>query len=206
MTTAVVSGNDKAQRLSLARWKVPLGLAVALVVAYLVIAADAGNQAQAQYINALTIGAIYALIALGLHDGLRHHRAHQLRPRRRLHGRLVRVAGACSRALGFTSAVTDPVVLIGVLLLTFVVSMLVMGVRGRAHRAVRLPAAAQRAAPGAADHGHRRQLHPPEHRLQCTISNSIVTVPQLMPNYAAHDRPHPDPPDQPVRRSSSPSS
>ncbi len=65
MTAAVVSGNDKAQRPSLGRWKTPLGLLIALVVAYAIIAADAGNQAQAQYINALTIGAIYALIALG---------------------------------------------------------------------------------------------------------------------------------------------
>ena len=35
--------------------------------------------------NALVLGAIYALVADRVHDGVRHHRADQLRPRRRLH-------------------------------------------------------------------------------------------------------------------------
>ncbi len=40
-----------------------------------------------QFINGLTIGSVYALIALGLHDGVRRPRDDQLRARRRVHGR-----------------------------------------------------------------------------------------------------------------------
>ena len=46
-------------------WRTPVGIAVALIVSYVVIAIGAGAQAQEQFINALTIGALYALIALG---------------------------------------------------------------------------------------------------------------------------------------------
>ena len=198
MTTAVASGNAKAQRLSLARWKVPLGLAAALVVAYLVIAADAGNQAQAQFINALTIGAIYALIALGytMVYGI-------IELINFAHGEIFMCGSFVSwcllTTLGFTDADRPiPLVLIGALLLTFVVSMLVMGMVGVRHRAVRLPAAAERAAPGPADHGHRRQLHPPEHRLR-DGQQLHRHGPPAHPQHAAHDRPDPDQPDQPVR-------
>ena len=46
-------------------------------------------------INGLTIGAFYALVALGLHHGLRRPQADQLRPRRSVHvGRLPGLDGA----------------------------------------------------------------------------------------------------------------
>jgi branched-chain amino acid transport system permease protein len=180
MTTAVVSGNDKAQRLSLGRWKVPLGLAVALVVAYLIIAADAGNQAQAQYINALTIGAIYALIALGytMVYGI-------IELINFAHGEIFMCGSFVSwfllTSLGFTNAVTDPVVLIGALLLTFVVSMLVMGMVGVliervAYRRLRN---APRLAPLITAIGISFIL---QNIVFVTISNSIVNSPQLIPN------------------------
>ena len=43
-----------------------------------------------QLINGLSLGAMYALLALGLHPGLRHPGADQLRAFQRVHGRLVR--------------------------------------------------------------------------------------------------------------------
>ena len=47
------------------RWSVPIGVTISLVVAYLLMVIGSGPQAQEQFINALTIGAIYALIAIG---------------------------------------------------------------------------------------------------------------------------------------------
>ena len=43
----------------------PLVILISLAVAYVLMVIGAGPQAQEQFINALTIGAIYALIALG---------------------------------------------------------------------------------------------------------------------------------------------
>ena len=40
-----------------------------------------------QIINGLVLGSMYALVALGWHDGLRHHQPDQLRARRGAHGR-----------------------------------------------------------------------------------------------------------------------
>ena len=90
-----------------------------------------------------------------LHDGLRHHPAHQLRPRRggddRLHGRLLgdrarSPAAACRRCV-----IVRPRHRCGG------AGVHGGGLHGGAHR---LPPAAQRAAPGAADHRDRRVDHP----------------------------------------------
>src|SRR4051794_35806793 len=72
---------ERARRPSLGRWRGPAFIAVTVVVAYLLLyigvvyAAnnvnqplsfnDALSQTEQQFINAITIGAVYALIALG---------------------------------------------------------------------------------------------------------------------------------------------
>jgi branched-chain amino acid transport system permease protein len=106
--------------------KGPLALVITLVVLYLVMIAGAGPQAQDQFINALTIGAIYALIALGytMVYGI-------IELINFAHGDIFMCGSFVSwwllTTLGFSGAISDPIVLTGVLILAFVVSMLVMG-------------------------------------------------------------------------------
>ena len=112
-----------------------------------------------------------------LHDGLRDHRAHQLRPRRHLHGRRVPVGRVPRRDHGPDRArVYDPVPLI-----------LAPGRRARVHdadhrpaqrrhRAVCLPTAAERPATRTADHRHRRVVHPAERRPRS--SSARATAPR----------------------------
>src|SRR5215212_7020149 len=82
-----------------------------------------------QFINALTIGGVYALIALGytMVYGI-------IELINFAHGEIFMVGSFVSwwllTTLGFTGAITDPLLLIGVLALTFIVSMVVMGVVG----------------------------------------------------------------------------
>ena len=64
MTTAVSEPRAARMRID-QRWSVPIGVTISLVVAYLLMVIGSGPQAQEQFINALTIGAIYALIAIG---------------------------------------------------------------------------------------------------------------------------------------------
>ena len=61
-----------------------------------------------------------------LHARLRHRRAHQLRPRRGLHARLVRRRRASSRTIGLTATTGIPGLILG-LILALIVAMVAMG-------------------------------------------------------------------------------
>jgi branched-chain amino acid transport system permease protein len=128
MTTAV-SGSRSARLQIDRRWSLPLGIVIALTAAYLLMLVGAGPQAQEQFINALTIGAIYALIAIGytMVYGI-------IELINFAHGEIFMVGSFVSWwlliTLGFSGAIQDPVLLIEVLVLSFAVSMIVMGVVG----------------------------------------------------------------------------
>ena len=106
-----------------------------------------------------------------LHDGLRDHRAHQLRPRRRVHGRHVHVAvlpvepaGAARLPRPAPPTARSP----SRSSLALSCSRLRLrhdghGPHQRDHRALRLPAAAPRPARRPADHRDRRLADPAEH-------------------------------------------
>jgi branched-chain amino acid transport system permease protein len=195
MTTAVEEPS-RAARLSIdPRWRLPIGIAIALVVAYLLLVAGscttAGtgecsklDQGQQQFINALTIGGVYALIALGytMVYGI-------IELINFAHGEMFMVGSFVNwwllTTLGFSGAITDPLVLIPVLMLTFVVSMGVMGVVGvvierLAYRPLRN---APRLAPLITAIGVSFIL---QNLVFVGISNSIVTVPQIIPNPVLH--------------------
>jgi len=174
---------------------VPITAAIVLVVAYLIIfagvvsqahlsqnltTADALSQAQAQFINAVTIGAIYALIALGytMVYGI-------IELINFAHGEIFMCGSFVSwwllTSLGLSGAINDPLLLVGVLILSFVVSMLVMGVVGvvierLAYRPLRN---APRLAPLITAIGVSFIL---QNIVFVAISNSIVTIPQIIPN------------------------
>ncbi len=166
-------------RLPSARWRAPLGTIVALVLSYLVIANGAGAQAQEQFINALTIGALYALIALGytMVYGI-------IELINFAHGEIFMcgsfVAWGMISTFGFTGAITDLGVLAVVLVAVFLVSMVVMGIVGViierfAYRRLRN---APRLAPLITAIGVSFIL---QNIVFVGISNSIVTVPKLIP-------------------------
>jgi branched-chain amino acid transport system permease protein len=168
---------------------------IVLVVAYLIIlagvvsqshvsqnltTADALSQAQAQFINAVTIGAIYALIALGytMVYGI-------IELINFAHGEIFMCGSFVSwwllTTLGFSGAINDPILLLGIIILSFVVSMLVMGVVGvvierLAYRPLRN---APRLAPLITAIGVSFIL---QNIVFVAISNSIVTIPQIIPN------------------------
>ena len=174
-------------------WRAPLAAAAALVVAYFVIlggiladpsqhltVTSAIPQAQAQFINAVTIGAIYALIALGytMVYGI-------IELINFAHGEIFMCGSFVSwwllTTLGFSGAITDPLLLVGVLLLAFAVSMVVMGVVGvvierLAYRRLRN---APRLAPLITAIGVSFIL---QNIVFVVVSNSIVTTPQIIPN------------------------
>jgi branched-chain amino acid transport system permease protein len=162
------------------RWQMPLAILASLVVAYGLMVIGAGAQAQEQFINALTIGAIYALIALGytMVYGI-------IELINFAHGEIFMVGSFVCwwllTTLGITGAITDPVVLVVVLALAFGVSMIVMGVVGvvierLAYRPLRN---APRLAPLITAIGVSFIL---QNLVFVMISNSIVTVPQIIPN------------------------
>jgi branched-chain amino acid transport system permease protein len=178
--SSITVAPQASPRITVARWKGPLVLVVALVVLYVVMIIGAGAQAQDQYINALTIGAIYALIALGytMVYGI-------IELINFAHGEVFMVGSFVSwwllTTLGFHGAIQDPVVLAGVLILAFVVSMGVMGVVGVliervAYRRLRN---APRLAPLITAIGVSFIL---QNIIFVGISNSIVTIPQIIPN------------------------
>jgi branched-chain amino acid transport system permease protein len=157
-----------------------LVVVVVLVVAYIIIAIPSGDQAQAQFINAVTIGAIYALIALGytMVYGI-------IELINFAHGEIFMCGSFVSwwllTTLGFSGAINDPLVLLGVLILAFFVSMLVMGVVGvvierLAYRRLRN---APRLAPLITAIGVSFIL---QNIVFVVVSNSIVTTPQIIPN------------------------
>jgi branched-chain amino acid transport system permease protein len=179
MTTAVSSTRQARFQLD-RRWSLPIGVAISLVVAYALMVIGAGALAQEQFVNALTIGAIYALIAIGytMVYGI-------IELINFAHGEIFMVGSFVCwwllTTLGFTGAITDPLVLIPVLLLTFLVSMGVMGVVGvvierLAYRPLRN---APRLAPLITAIGVSFIL---QNLIFVGISNSIVTVPQIIPN------------------------
>jgi branched-chain amino acid transport system permease protein len=166
--------------MDLRRWNLPVGVLISLVVLYLIIAAGAHEQAQDQFINALTIGAVYALIALGytMVYGI-------IELINFAHGEVFMCGSFVSwwllTTLGFSGAIADPVVLVGVLIVTFLVAMVVMGVVGVlieriAYRRLRN---APRLAPLITAIGVSFIL---QNIIYVVVSNSIVNVPQILPN------------------------
>ena len=162
------------------RWKGPIALVVTLVVLYVIMIVGAGPQAQDQYINALTIGAIYALIALGytMVYGI-------IELINFAHGDVFMCGSFVSwwllTTLGLSGAITDPLLLVGVLILAFAVSMIAMGAVGVlieriAYRPLRN---APRLAPLITAIGVSFIL---QNIIYVLISNSIITVPQIIPN------------------------
>jgi branched-chain amino acid transport system permease protein len=188
-----MTGATARRRVATVPWRAPLAAAVALVIAYFVILggilADPSQQltffsaipqAQAQFINAVTIGAIYALIALGytMVYGI-------IELINFAHGEIFMCGSFVSwwllTTLGFSGAINDPILLVGILVLAFALSMLVMGVVGvvierLAYRRLRN---APRLAPLITAIGVSFIL---QNIVFVVISNSIVTTPQIIPN------------------------
>ncbi len=166
-------------RMRMIPWRAPVAVVAALVISYLVIANAAGAQAQEQFINALTIGALYALIALGytMVYGI-------IELINFAHGEIFMcgsfVAWWLITTMGFTGTIHDLPILVIVLVVVFLVSMLVMGVVGViierfAYRRLRN---APRLAPLITAIGVSFIL---QNLVFVGISNSIVKVPQLIP-------------------------
>jgi branched-chain amino acid transport system permease protein len=182
--TAAAAGAARPLRISAGRWNLAIGTLVSLAGAYVLLIIASGPQAQEQFINALTIGAIYALIALGytMVYGI-------IELINFAHGEIFMVGSFVSwwllTTLGFSGAITDPVLLVGVLALSFVVSMGVMGIVGMAieRLAYRPLRSAPRLAPLITAIGVSFIL---QNIVFVTISNSIVNVPQIMPNDEIH--------------------
>jgi branched-chain amino acid transport system permease protein len=182
--TAAAAGASRPVRISVGRWNLAIGVAIALVVTYVLLIVASGPQAQDQFINALTIGAMYALIALGytMVYGI-------IELINFAHGEIFMVGSFVSwwllTTLGFSGAISNPALLVGVLVLAFVVSMGVMGIIGVvieriAYRPLR---SAPRLAPLITAIGVSFIL---QNIIFVVISNSIVTVPQIMPNDELH--------------------
>ncbi len=170
----------------------PVALLLALAVAYALMVlgscatvgvgtCDKWAQGQDQFINALTIGGVYALIALGytLVYGI-------IELINFAHGEVFMcgsfVAWFTLTRLGFSGPIADNLpLLVLVVAFTFLVSMAVMGVVGVvierfAYRPLRN---APRLAPLITAIGVSFIL---QNLIFVTISNSIVTVPQVIPN------------------------
>jgi len=194
MTAATVSPSRSRQ--ALGRWKLPIGVVIALVVAYALLyggviyqshvlsipttTAKALDQAQQQMINALTIGAIYALIALGytMVYGI-------IELINFAHGDVFMCGSFVSwwllTTLGFSGAISNPVLLTVILILAFAVSMGVMGVVGVviervAYRPLRN---APRLAPLITAIGVSFIL---QNIVFVVVSNSLINSPQILPN------------------------
>ncbi|MFN8629327.1 MAG: branched-chain amino acid ABC transporter permease [Chloroflexota bacterium] len=167
-------------------------LLVAVVVTYLLMVAgscaevgvgecDKWAQGQEQFINALTIGGIYALIALGytMVYGI-------IELINFAHGEVFMVGSFVAwftlTRLGFSGPIADNLPLLAVVVaITFLAAMLVMGVVGViierfAYRPLRN---APRLAPLITAIGVSFIL---QNLVFVVISNSIVTVPQVIPN------------------------
>jgi branched-chain amino acid transport system permease protein len=193
MTTAIASPGPKRRSFD-RRWVTPIGIMVALVAAYLLMvigscsiegtqACDKAAQGQEQFINALTIGAMYALIALGytMVYGI-------IELINFAHGEMFMCGSFVSwwvlTTLGFSpsgGAINDPILLAGVLVLTFLVSMGVMGVVGVlieriAYRPLRN---APRLAPLITAIGVSFIL---QNIVFVVVSNGPVSTPQVIPN------------------------
>src|SRR3954467_9438211 len=106
-----------------------LGVLAMVVIGYVVLAIPSGAQTTEQFVNALTIGALYALIALGytMVYGI-------IELINFAHGEIFMIGSFVAlivmRSLGFTETIHDPVVLSGVLFIIFAISMVTVGVLG----------------------------------------------------------------------------
>ena len=115
------------------RWPRPsrtaLGILAMAVLGYVVIAIPSGAQTNEQYINALTIGALYALIALGytMVYGI-------IELINFAHGEIFMigtfVALIVIKTMGFTGQINDPLLLVAVLGVVFLITMAVVGLVG----------------------------------------------------------------------------
>jgi branched-chain amino acid transport system permease protein len=190
MTTAIASPAPKRPLID-RRWNVPIGIVIALVAAYALMVAgscseigtgvcDKATQGQEQFINALTIGAVYALIALGytMVYGI-------IELINFAHGEIFMCGSFVSwwvlTTLGFTKALDNGIELVGVLILTFLISMGAMGVVGVlieriAYRPLRN---APRLAPLITAIGVSFIL---QNIVFVVVSNGPVSTPQIIPN------------------------
>ena len=137
-----------------------------------------------QFINGLSLGSIYALIALGytMVYGI-------IELINFAHGDVCTLgtffALAILSALGVTGVLHGPA-LIAVVVVAIAGAMLLCGLVGRPDRARRLPAAAQRAAARAADHRDRRLVHPRERACSSGADRRRSRFPQLIPDAVVH--------------------
>jgi len=163
-----------------ARLRGVIAAAVALVLAYIIIALGAHEQAADQFSNALTKGAMYALIALGytMVYGI-------IELINFAHGEVFMCGTVVTwwlmQTFNITGTIGDPLQLIGFLLLCFVVAMGSMGLLGVvierfAYRRLRN---APRLAPLITAIGVSFIL---QNIVFVGVSNSILTVPRVMPN------------------------
>ncbi len=165
------------------RWPMPsrtaLGISAMAVLGYIIIAIPSGAFANEQYINALTIGSLYALIALGytMVYGI-------IELINFAHGEIFMVGTFVAlitiKTLGFTDTIHDPLLLGGVLLVIFLVSMILVGFLGVlierfAYRPLRN---APRLAPLITAIGVSFIL---QNIVFVGYSNSVVTTPKLIP-------------------------
>jgi branched-chain amino acid transport system permease protein len=195
MTAAEATGPG-TRPASLGRWRRPLIVAVTLVAAYVLLLLGvlwsstsikqalpfdmALGQARDQLVNALTTGALYALIALGytMVYGI-------IELINFAHGEIFMCGSFVSwwllTTLGFSGAITDPLLLVVIVVLAFLVAMVVMGVVGvvierLAYRRLRN---APRLAPLITAIGVSFIL---QNIVFVLISNGPVNIPQIMPN------------------------
>jgi branched-chain amino acid transport system permease protein len=182
-------------RLNLSRWRLPIGALIALVVAFFIIllgtlTGPQGTEqmtmdraiglAQAQFINATTVGALYALVALGytMVYGI-------VELINFAHGDVWMCGSFVSwwvlTTLGVKGAISDPIWLAVVLILCFGAAMIIMGAVGViierfAYRPLRN---APRLAPLITAIGVSYIL---ENIIEVLISDSPVTIPRPIAN------------------------
>ena len=177
MTTQTI-GISRPRRLPLPA-RTTVGLLIALVLGYVIIAIPSGELAQQQFINALTIGALYALIALGytMVYGI-------IELINFAHGEVFMIGTFLAWRLitwmGYTGTISDPILLTGVMFVVFLVTMLLVGALGVvierfAYRPLRN---APRLAPLITAIGVSFIL---QNIIFVGISNSVITVPKLIP-------------------------
>ena len=156
-----------------------IGILAMAVLGYIILAIPSGAQTNEQYVNALTIGSLYALIALGytMVYGI-------IELINFAHGEIFMVGTFVAliviKTLGFTDTITDPVLLIGVLGVVFLITMLTVGTVGVvierfAYRPLRN---APRLAPLITAIGVSFIL---QNIVFVGYSNSVVTTPKLIP-------------------------
>jgi branched-chain amino acid transport system permease protein len=169
-----------SQRVGLRALRVPASSLMGFALAYVLIELGSGDQGQTQFVNALTVGALLALIALGytMVYGI-------IELINFAHGDVFMCGSFASwwllTSMGFSGAITDPVLLVQVLIVTFLFSMVFMGIVGVAIErfAYRRLRNAPRLTPLITAIGVSFVL---QNIVFVGISNSIVTTPQIIPS------------------------